>query len=140
MKIPDHLLPVFALVLSAAHMYPKVLAVGGFDDGLVEVGVLDDPVEPAVEDVFVGMGLAIAPFGVRCLGDLDVGCFTKGVLRGIDSSDFDVEGVAAVAGTDDDRLACEGSEWLENFLAKLLERRNELWWTGVVDVVGNCGG
>lgn len=54
-------------------MYPEVFAVGGFDDGLVEVGVLDDSVEPAVEDVFVGMGLAIAPLGVRCLGNLDVG-------------------------------------------------------------------
>lgn len=71
---------------------------------------------------------------------MDVGCFTKGVLGGIDSSDFDVEGIAAVAGADDDWLACEGSEWFENFLAELLEGRNELRRTGVVDVVGGCGG
>lgn len=32
---------VLALVLSARDMYPEVFAVGGFDDGLVEVGVLD---------------------------------------------------------------------------------------------------
>lgn len=127
-------------VLSARNMNPEVFAVGGFDDGLVEVGVLDDPVEPAVEDVFVGVGFAIAPLGVRCLGNLDVSCFSEGVLRGIDSSYFDVESVTAVTGTDDDRLACEDSEGLENFLAKLLEGRNELEWTGVVDVVGNCGG
>lgn len=41
-------------------MYPEVLAVGGFDDDLVEVGVLDDPVEPAVEDGLVGMGFALS--------------------------------------------------------------------------------
>lgn len=97
-------------------MYPEVFAVGGFDDGLVEVGVLDDPVEPAVEYLLVGMGKAIAPLGVRGLGNLDIGCFAKGVLTGIDSSDFDVEGVASVSGTDDDRLTCEGSEGFENFL------------------------
>ena len=131
---------IFLDVLSTRDMYPEVFAVGGFDDGLVEVGVLDDTVEPAVEDVFVGVGFAIAPLGVRSLGNLDVGCFTKGVLKGIDSSDFDVESVTAVAGTDDDRLTCEGSEGFENFLAKLLEGWDELCRTGVVDVVGNCGG
>lgn len=62
-------------------MYPEVFAVGGFDDGLIEVGVLDDPVEPAVEDCLVGMGFAIAPFGVRSLGYLDVGGFTEGAER-----------------------------------------------------------
>ena len=97
-------------VFSARNMYPEVFSVGGLDDGLVEVGVLDDPVEPAVEDGLVGMGFAIAPLGVRCLGNLDVGCFAKGVLRSIDSSDFDVESIAAVTGTDDYRLSCEGSE------------------------------
>lgn len=110
-------LAVLLDVLATAYMYPEVFAVGGFDDGLVEVGVLDDPVEPAVEDGLVGMGFAIAPLGVGCLGNLEVGSFTKGVLRGIDSSYFDVENVAAVARTDDYRLACEGSERLENILA-----------------------
>ena len=45
-------------------MNPVVLAVGGFDDGLVEVGVWDEPVEPAVEDVHVGMGKVVVPVGV----------------------------------------------------------------------------
>lgn len=73
MKIANHLLAVLLDVLSARDMYPEVFAVGGFDDGLVEVGVLDDPVEPTVEDVFVGMGFAISPFGIGSLGYLDVG-------------------------------------------------------------------
>lgn len=89
-KITNHLLTVLLDVLATTDMYPEVFAVRRLDDSLIEVSVLDDPVEPAVEDVFVGMGFAIAPLGVRCLGNLDVGCFAKGVLRGIDSSDFDV--------------------------------------------------
>lgn len=54
-------------------MYQEVFAVGGLDDCLVEIGVLDDPVEPSVEDVFIGMGFAIAPFGIGSLWYLDVG-------------------------------------------------------------------
>lgn len=49
-------------------MYQEVFAVGGFDDGLIEIGVLDDPVEPAVEDGLVGMGFAIAPLVKRSIG------------------------------------------------------------------------
>lgn len=56
MEITYHLLAVLLDILPTRYMYPEVFAVRGFDDGLVEVGVLDDPVEPAVEDVFVGMG------------------------------------------------------------------------------------
>ncbi len=48
------------------------------------------------------------------------------MLRGIDSSDFDIELVASIAGANDNRLTSEGSEGFENFLAKLLEGRNEL--------------
>lgn len=64
---------VLALVLAAADMDPVVASVRGFHDELVEVGVLDDPVEPSVEDVFIGMGFAIAPFGIGSLWYLDVG-------------------------------------------------------------------
>lgn len=51
-------------------MNPEVATIGGFDDGLIEVGVCDDPIEPAVEDFLVGVGFTIAPFGVRSLGNL----------------------------------------------------------------------
>lgn len=71
-QISYHLLAVLFDVLSARDMYHEVFAVGGFDDGLVEVGVLDDPVAPAIEDVFIGMGFAISPFGIGSLGYLDV--------------------------------------------------------------------
>lgn len=60
------------------------------DDGFVEVGVLDDSVEPAVKDGLVGMGFAIAPFDVGNLGNLDVGSFSYCMLRGIDTTNFDV--------------------------------------------------
>ena len=51
---------VLGFILSTRDMNPEVFAVGGRDDSLVEVGVGDDPVEPAVEDSFVGMGFTIA--------------------------------------------------------------------------------
>lgn len=61
------------LFLATRDVNPEVFAVGGFDDGLAEVGVDDDPVEPAVEDSLVGMGFAIAPLGIGSLGYLDAG-------------------------------------------------------------------
>lgn len=90
-QIPDYLMPILLDVLPARDVYPKVFAVGGLDDGLVEVGVLDDPVEPAVQNLLVGMGDTIFPLRVRCLRNLDVGSFAKGVLGGIDATDFHVE-------------------------------------------------
>lgn len=69
-------------ILSTADMYPEVTTITGLHDELIKVGVMLEEVEPAVEDGLVGMGFTIALFGVRCLGYLDVGSFTKGVLRG----------------------------------------------------------
>ena len=69
-------------VLPTRDMNSEILSVWGLDDGLVEVGVLNDPVEPAVQDLLVGVGLSIFPLGVRGLGNLDVGSFTKCVLGG----------------------------------------------------------
>lgn len=89
-QISYHLLTVLLYVLSARDMYPEVFAVGGFDNDLVEVGVLDDSVEPAVKDGLVGMGFAIAPFDVGSLGNLDVGSFAYCMLRGIDTTYLDV--------------------------------------------------
>lgn len=43
-------------VLATADVDPEVLAVGGFDDGLIKVCVRDEPVEPGVEDLLVGVG------------------------------------------------------------------------------------
>ena len=46
MKRPYHLLAVLLDVLSARDVYPEVFAVGGLDDGLIEVGVIFKKVEP----------------------------------------------------------------------------------------------
>ena len=95
-------MPILLDVLSATDMYPVVFAVGGLDDGLVEVGVLDYPVEPAVQNLFVGMGQSIVPLGVRCLGNLNVGRFAKDMLGGIDATDLDVMSAAFVDEAIDD--------------------------------------
>ena len=42
-------------------MNPEVFAVGGFDDGLVKISVGDDPIEPAVENLLVGVGFVVIP-------------------------------------------------------------------------------
>lgn len=84
---------------------------------MVEIGVGDDPIEPAVENLLVRMGFAIAPLGVLGDRDVDVCSFTKSVLRGIDTTDLDVELVAFVAATNDDRLVGESSERFEDFFA-----------------------
>lgn len=47
------------------------------------------------------MGLVVIPIGIGGLEDVDVCSFTKGVLAGVCSTDLDIEGIAAVAGTDD---------------------------------------
>lgn len=90
-KISYRLLKVLLDVLSTRDVNPEVATIGGLDDGLIEVGVCDDPIEPAVEDFLVGVGFSIALFGVRSLGNLDVGCFTKGMLTCIHASDLYVE-------------------------------------------------
>lgn len=56
---------ILFLVLSARDMDPEVFAIGGFDDGLIETCVRDNPIEPGVEKLLVGMGFAIAPLGVN---------------------------------------------------------------------------
>ena len=62
---------VLALIGSAGDVDPEVFAVGGFDDGLVKVRVGGNPVEPAVENLLVGMCLAITLWGVPGDGDAD---------------------------------------------------------------------
>ena len=102
--------------------------------------MLDDPVEPAVEDVLVGMSLAIFPLGVRGLWNLDVGSFTKGVLGGIHVTDLDVELRTTVTAANNDWLTGKGSEWFEDGHAKLLEDWDVLGRTADVEAVGCCGG
>lgn len=48
-------MPIGFDILATADVNPVVLAIGGFNDGLIEIGVRDEPVEPAVQDVHIGM-------------------------------------------------------------------------------------
>lgn len=97
LHVADDLVAVSLLVLAAADVDPEVFAIGSFDDGLVEVRVGDEPVEPLVENLLVGVGKVIVPIGIGGLWELDVSGFTKGVLAGVCTTDFDVQGIAAVA-------------------------------------------
>ena len=110
---------VAGAVALAGDVDPVDATASGLFDELVVVAVVHDPGEPSVEDVGVGEALALlAPEVI--LGNAYVAGFSKGVLGGIDSSDFEVELWAAVAATYYYRLLCEGSEGFEDLLAELL--------------------
>lgn len=126
LQVSDDLMSILFLVLTTRDVNPEVFAVGGLDDGLVEVRVGGEELEPAVEDVLVAVRLVVFPIGVGSLGDVDVCCFTECVLAGVCSSDLDVESIAAIAGTDDDGLTCKSTQGFEDGLAELLQGRNEL--------------
>lgn len=98
---------VLGAVALAGDVDPEVFAVGGFDDGLVKVRFRDNPIEPAVENLLVGMCFAITPRSVLGDRDVDVAGFSKDVLRGKDSSDFEVELWATVAATYYNRFIVE---------------------------------
>ena len=98
----DDLLSVAGAVALEGDVDP-VDAMGMLEDELVEVEVVHHPEEPL-------------PAGM-VVGNADVAGFAKGVLGGIDTSDFEVELWGAVAGADDDGLACEGSEGFKDFFA-----------------------
>lgn len=107
----DDLLSVAGAVALEGDVDP-VDAMGMLEDELVEVEVVHHPEEPL-------------PAGI-VVGDADVTGFAKGVLGGIDASNFDVELWATVAGADDNRLSRELAEGLENLFAQLLEGRDVL--------------
>lgn len=84
------------------------------------------------------MSLVVIPVGIGGLGDVEVRCFTKGVLAGVCATDFYVQGIRSVAAEDDDGLLSESTQGLKDGLTELLKGRNEQRWYGVVDVVDNC--
>lgn len=59
------------------------------------------------------------------------------MLAGVCTTDFDVEGIAAIAGADDDWLTCKGTQGFEDGFAELLQGWDVLAWNCVVNVVGN---
>ena len=99
---------VLAFVGSAGDVDPVDATVGGLLDELVVVAIVHDPGEPSVKDVGVGEALALLVDKV-INRNADVAGFAKSVLRGIDSSNFDVEQVASVTATYYYRLLIESS-------------------------------
>lgn len=77
--------------------------------------------EPTVGGLHIGVRLAVFPAGVLSPGQADVGCFSQGVLAGIDASYLDVESRAAVAGGDDDRSAGKLTKGFEYGATELLQ-------------------
>lgn len=126
---------VLFTVLAARNVNPVVLAIGSLQDELVEIGMLLEEGEPMVGYFHVGMTLSVAPGGILGLGKTDIGCFTQGVLAGIDTSYLNVEGTATVAGTDDDGLSSKFTQGFEYGATKLLQRRDVLHRNSVVDTV-----
>lgn len=129
-------MPVFLAVLAAGDVDPVVVAVGGLQDELVEVGVLLEVGEPTVGSLHIGVVFAVSPRGVVGFGQGNVGGFAQGVLAGIDASYLYIEAWAAVAGTDDDRLSGERSEGFEDGATELLQGGDVLCGDGVVYAVG----
>ena len=109
---------VLLAVAPTRHVDPVGATVGGLLDELVVVAMVHDPGEPAVENVDVGEALALLALEV-IEGDANVAGFAKGMLGGIDSSDFEVELWGAVAAADDNGLACEGAKGFEDLLAEV---------------------
>lgn len=103
---------VLLAVGSAADVNPVVTTIGGLHDQLVKVGVVLQGIEPLLGELHVGVTFVVIPIRVGIERHMDVGSFAKGVLRGIDSSYFDVELRATIAGTDDDGLLSELAERL----------------------------
>ena len=128
-------MPVGPSVLAARDMNPIILAVGGFENQLIKVGVGFEEVEPLVGGFHVCMTLVVVPGGVGGEGETDVSSFAQCVLGSIGSANLDVELVAAVAGGDDDGTTDEGAEGFKDFLAELLQDGNQLRRNGVVNTV-----
>ena len=120
----DDLLSVAGAVALEGDVDP-VDAMGMLEDELVEVEVVHHPEEPL-------------PAGM-VVGDADVAGFAKGVLGGIDASNFDVELWATVAGADDDRLLSEIAEGFEDVLAKDFQIADDFLRRCVVDLTSGCG-
>lgn len=88
-------------------MNSVVEGVGGLDDCLIKVRVGGQELKPTVEDFHIRMSEIVLPTGVRCFRNLDVSCFTKGMSAGVCATDFDIEDIAAIATTDDNRLTTQ---------------------------------
>ena len=57
-------MPIRFPITTARDVNPEVLAVGGLEDELVEVGIALQPVEPLAGGLKVGMALVVIPGGI----------------------------------------------------------------------------
>ena len=141
----DDLVAVPAPVLAAGDVEPEVLAVGGFEDELVEVGVVLQKVEPAAGNGHVGMRPVVRPIGVGGSGEVDVGSLSQGVLGGIGTSHPEVELRATVARADDKGPLThlggsagidEGAQGLEHLGAEVAQVGDDVGMGRIVEVEG----
>ena len=133
LQIPDDLMSVGLAVSTAGDVEPVVLAVGGLQDQLVEVGVMFEEIDPAVGNFQVGVPSVILPSGIGGEGQAKVGSLAQCVLRGVGSAHLHVELAAAIATGDDDGLAHEVAKGFKYLLAQLLQHGYVLWGYAVVD-------
>ena len=119
-------MPIRFPVLPARNVNPIILAVGGLEDELVEIGVMLQPVEPLAGSLKVGMTLVVVPGCIAGEWQTDVGSFTQGVLGGIGSTNLHIKLVATVAGADDNGATNETTERFKHLLVELLQRGDVL--------------
>ena len=103
-------MPIGSTIPTTGYMYPEIFAIGGFEDELIKVSVMLEPVEPLAGGLKVGMTLVVIPSCVRSQGQADVSGLAQSVLGGIGATNLHIELVATVAGADDDRAANEPAE------------------------------
>lgn len=83
-------------VLTTRDVNPEVFVIGGLHDQLVKVAMGFYPVKPLVGKIHVSVLEVIVPIGIGGFGDVDVGSFSEGVLRGVCTTDFDVQSIATI--------------------------------------------
>ena len=126
LQIPDDLMPVGTSVASARDVNPIILPIGRFENQLIEIAMVLNPIKPAPCLLKIRVATVIVPGCIRGQWKLDISGLSESMLRGIGSTDLDVELVATIAGRDDNGATDEGAEGFEDFLAELLQGWNKL--------------
>lgn len=123
---PEDPIPILTGVGLAGNVDPMCAPAVVFPDQLVEGGVVDQPAEPC------------APLGGG--GKMQVGRLPTQMLALRRAPNRLVEGRAAIATADHDRLAGESPQRFEHHLAERFEMGDEGRWHPVVDAEAVGGG
>lgn len=122
-------------ILSARNVNPEVFAVGSLHNELVKIAIVLNPVKPLAGRLHIGMTLIVIPSGIVRKGQTDISSFAQCVLRGVGSTNLNVE----LATADDNGAANERTKGFQNFLAELLQSGDVLWRNRVVDATSSGG-